>query len=432
LPRRAPQFLTALFAVCALAPGARAQVTATGVTLAWTAPGDDGTSGQASRYDLRWSTAPIVTLADFAQATAVTGLPAPQPAGGPESFAVGGLTPQTSYWFALVTYDESGNGSGLSNTLQVSTLVSSDVIRPAPVALALDAADIASVTVSWTDVGDDSLTGNATAMELRWSTAPITDATWASATVVFGVPQPGAPGTPHQMTIGGLDRTRDLWFAARARDDVNRMSTVASSLQAPHLLDTAPPSSPVGLAASVETGGVHVHWSPNSEPDLAGYRVYRALAALGTYLQLNATPVVPSDFVDAGAPDTLAVWYSVSAVDATGNESARSAPLQVWLRGAGIAAWSVATPYPNPSRVGSPVTLPVAVPPAGPYDAVVEIQDAAGEHVRTLRIANAAPGSYALVWDGRNDAGRATAPGLYRAWLKGGDHRTLARLVRTP
>jgi len=93
---------------------------------------------------------------------------------------------------------------------------------------------------------------------------------------------------------------------------------------------------------------------------------------------------------------------------------------------------SIATPYPNPSRIGSSVTLPIVVPPEGPFDALVEIQDAAGQHVRTLRIANANPGALPLVWDGRNDAGRATVPGLYRAWLHAGDRRVLARLVRTP
>jgi hypothetical protein len=37
-----------------------------------------------------------------------------------------------------------------------------------------------------------------------------------------------------------------------------------------------------------------------------------------------------------------------------------------------------------------------------------------------------------LSWDGRNDAGRATVPGVYRAWLKAGDRRQLVRFVRMP
>lgn len=425
--------LAAALWLVAAAPPLHAQVTETGVTLGWTAVGDDSLTGQAARYDLRWSLAPISSLAQFALATPVSGLASPQPSGTAETAVVTGLTPATTYWFTLRTFDESGNGSALSNLLQVTTLASTDLLRPAPIALSIAATTNTSVTLGWTDVGDDSLTGTATSVEIRWATAPITDANWANATTVFGVPAPGPPGTPHQLLVPGLDRTRDLWFAARAHDDVNRVSTVGSPLLVPHLLDTAPPAAPAGLTATVEPpAGVHVRWAANAEPDLAGYNVYRALASNGSYTRLTSSIVVSNEYVDANTPDTLSVWYEVTAVDATGNESARSAAFRVFLQGAGIAAWDMGAPYPNPSRASGPVTLPFEVPGAGPYDAVVEIQDAAGQHVRSLRLANVSPGPVSLVWDGRNEDGRATVPGVYRAWLRAGDHRVLVRIMRTP
>jgi chitodextrinase len=412
---------------------ALAQVTQTSVTLAWTAPGDDSLTGQATRYDVRWSLTPITSVNDFALATAVAGVPSPQSAGASESVTVSGLTPQTTYWFAVRTMDEVGNTSGLSNPLSATTLVSTDLVRPAPVPLALDATTSSSATVSWNDVGDDSLTGVASAVEIRWATVPITEGNWAAATAVFGVPQPGAPGTHHQLAVPGLDRTRDLWFAARARDKVNHVSALAPALLVPHLLDTAPPATPGGLTTAIESAHhVRVHWAANSEPDLAGYHVYRALAANAPFSRLTTTPVSSNDYLDTTAPDSLSAWYSVSAVDATGNESARSAASHVFLQGAGIAAWSVTVPFPNPSHAGGPVTIPLEVPGAGPYDATVEIQDAAGQHVRTLQAANLTPGPFALVWDGRNDSGRDTVPGVYRAWLHAGDRRQLVRFVRTP
>lgn len=415
-----------------LTSAAFAQLAPTSVTLAWTAPGDDGSVGQASRYDLRRSVTPITNLSDFAQATAVTGTSLPQPAGSSESVTVAGLTPETRYWFALRTLDEAGNLSGLSNVISATTLASSDTVRPAPLVLSLVGTTTTSATLSWTDVGDDSLTGTATAVEIRWATTAITEANWSAATVVFGVPQPGPPGTPQQFTVAGLDRTRDLWFAARARDDVNRVSALPPSLFVARLLDTAPPSAPDGLAATLESGGVRLRWSANSEPDLAGYHVYRAFAAAGPFSRLTTAATSTNGYLDAGPPDTLSVWYAVSAVDATSNESARSASLRVYLRGGGITAWNLSVPFPNPSRAGGPVSLPIEVPAAGPYDAVVEIQDGAGQHVRTLRVANASPGAIALVWDGMNDAGHATVPGVYRAWLRAGEDRQLVRFVRTP
>jgi len=433
-PRALPLALALVVAPLALhAAVARAQVTETSVALTWTATGDDSLVGQAARYDLRWSRSPIVTPSDFAAATPVTGLPVPAPAGAVESATVTGLTPETAYWFALVAFDEAGNASALSNIATATTIASSDVIRPAPVDLAFAGSGPNSVTVSWTDAGDDSLTGTATATEIRWATSPITEADWATAHVVSGVPTPGAPGTPHQLTIGGLDRSRDLWFAARARDDVNRESGILGSLLVQHLLDTAPPATPGGLAGRLESpGAVQLDWSANAEPDLAGYHVYRALSANGTAARLTTSPLSANQYRDSSVPDTAAAWYAVTAVDATGNESARTPFVRVFLTGAGIASWDIATPYPNPSPVGSGVSIPLSIPAAGPGEATVEIQDAAGQHVRTLRVAGVAPGPFVLAWDGRNEAGRATAPGVYRLWLRAGDVRRLVRVLRTP
>jgi chitodextrinase len=403
------------------------------VTLAWTAPGDDSLAGRATRYDLRWSTSPITSLAQFALATPVNGLATPKAAGSPESATVSGLVPSTTYWFSLRTFDEVGNGSDLSNLVQSTTAASTDVDRPARIPLALESSTNTSVTLTWTDVGDDSLSGVATEVEVRWSTAPIDETSWDQATPVYGEPVPGPAGTPQQFVVNGLDRTRDLWFAARARDDVNRVSAVDSPLLVVHVLDAAPPATPTGTTAAVESGvNVRVRWSANTEPDLSGYLVYRALAAGGFYTRLTASPIATTDYLDAPAPDTLAVWYAVSAVDASGNESARTAPVRVYMRGGGIEAWAASTPYPNPSPVGTVVTLPLSVPAAGPYDAVVEIEDGAGQHVRTLRVTGATPGAYALAWDGRNDAGRVCAPGVYRAWLRAAGQAKLVKMLRTP
>jgi len=91
------------------------------VRLSWTAPGDDALSGQATAYDLRYSGAPLLTDAAFAQATVVVGLPMPGAASTSESFDVTGLSDTTSYYFALKTVDELPNESGLSNSPGATT-----------------------------------------------------------------------------------------------------------------------------------------------------------------------------------------------------------------------------------------------------------------------------------------------------------------------
>ena len=95
---------------------ADAATTAASVALQWTAPGDDNRIGRATRYDLRYSLTPI-TAANFAQATAVSGLPVPKTVGSLETFTVTGLVSGRSYYFAIKTVDDVGNWSLISNVL---------------------------------------------------------------------------------------------------------------------------------------------------------------------------------------------------------------------------------------------------------------------------------------------------------------------------
>ncbi len=101
-----------------------ATMTDNSITLEWTAPGDDGSVGTASAYDLRYSTDPGPGF-DFASATQVSGLDAPSVAGSAEQMTVTGLDQETTYRFALITRDEAGNESPVSNIPSATTTNSS-------------------------------------------------------------------------------------------------------------------------------------------------------------------------------------------------------------------------------------------------------------------------------------------------------------------
>ena len=86
-------------------------------------------------------------------------------------------------------------------------------------------------------------------------------------------------------------------------------------------VDTTPPAIPTGLAATAGTGSVTLTWSPNAESDLAGYRVYRNGAAS----PLNSTLLTGASYADSALTNGITYSYAVTAVDTSGNESARSA-----------------------------------------------------------------------------------------------------------
>ena len=83
--------------------------TASTITVGWKAVGDDGMLGEASRYDLRYSTSPIVSDADFEAATPVKQVTTAFPVGTNDSAKISGLVPNTTYYVALVVKDNVGN-----------------------------------------------------------------------------------------------------------------------------------------------------------------------------------------------------------------------------------------------------------------------------------------------------------------------------------
>jgi pectin methylesterase-like acyl-CoA thioesterase/lysophospholipase L1-like esterase len=85
--------------------------------------------------------------------------------------------------------------------------------------------------------------------------------------------------------------------------------------------DTTAPAAPALLTGTPGAGTVELDWADSAEPDLAGYRVYRAVSASGPWAQLTGTTLTGSSFTDTTMAIGSASWYRVTALDTTGNES---------------------------------------------------------------------------------------------------------------
>lgn len=100
-------------------------------------------------------------------------------------------------------------------------------------------------------------------------------------------------------------------------------------------VDTFPPARPEGVVAAVLPGAnegslqVDLSWSINAETDLAGYRVYRSEQE-GTKGEAITPDLLPTPAVrDTSVKPGRRYWYTVTAVDRAGNESAASQPVAV-------------------------------------------------------------------------------------------------------
>lgn len=91
--------------------------------------------------------------------------------------------------------------------------------------------------------------------------------------------------------------------------------------------DSFPPAAPSGVqavySAVPERPFIDITWTPNTEPDLAGYNVYRHTGNEPP-VKINTELVKTPRFADPGIQTGMKYFYLVSAVDLRGNESGRS------------------------------------------------------------------------------------------------------------
>jgi formylglycine-generating enzyme required for sulfatase activity len=204
----------------------------TSVTLSWTATGDDGPSGRASRYDLRYIASAFWTWDEMVP---VRGLPTPRVAAQRDTFTVTHLWPGTTYHFVLKVGDEIPNWSGLSNQVAVDPEVPPDPVTD----LAVERVTRTGLVLRWTATGDDGTRGTATRYDLRNAT----DSTvpWEQMTAVARVPDPQPSGELESMTVTGLPLDSDYYFRLRVVDDVGLWSSL-SNVAHGRTLDLLPPN----------------------------------------------------------------------------------------------------------------------------------------------------------------------------------------------
>ncbi|MEV6053845.1 PA14 domain-containing protein [Streptomyces sp. NPDC052107] len=156
-----------------------------------------------------------------------------------------------------------------------------------------------------------------------------------------GTSYPGRPlatttsTTYTDTTLPKNDAT--YYYEVRAYDKAGNESAGTAD-QGVTTVDTTPPAAPAGAGGwSMDpVREVTLSWSQNTEPDLAGYRVYRSTTwpvTAGPENQLGGDTLLHSTWWTDRPPQTGDYYYyAVTAVDTAGNESAPSAVWQYYTR----------------------------------------------------------------------------------------------------
>jgi hypothetical protein len=115
-----------------------------------------------------------------------------------------------------------------------------------------------------------------------------------------------------------------LWEGAGKKGEVEGDDSPVVSVFAN---DTFPPAAPVGLQAVAsglaEQRFIDLTWTPNAEPDLAGYNVYRHEGSEAP-VRINSGLIKTPSFRDTNVQPEVKYFYSVSASDLRNNESVKS------------------------------------------------------------------------------------------------------------
>jgi hypothetical protein len=203
-------------------------------------------------------------------------------------------------------------------------------------------------------------------------------------------------------------------FAVAAHDQYDHYVAFLSNVVAGYSVDNLAPPAPLFLTAQRVGPDVQLKWGGVRVPDLRDYSVFRATSAgvqpvPGNFLSSEEDTIL----VDANAP-TTPLYYVVAALDVHGNQSVPSNEANVG-GASGIGETPAVTQLtlrpntPNPFsietrfRVGLPVRTEVTV----------EIYDVAGRRVAVRRLSPIDAGWHDVAFDGRDDAGRLLASGVY-------------------
>lgn len=233
--------------------------------------------------------------------------------------------PQANLTYAVEVLNHNGRGAGQSNRVHVPAIRT----LPAPADLAVDLNEDGAL-VTWTSAGEPRDRSGA---QFRYRIYR-RDETNGKETVAGEVPA-GAAGRAEFLDAIEWEKTylyrvTSVSIVARGGGEAQVEGNDSPAVRVvAH--DVFPPAVPAGLQAVYSGEGqepfIDLIWAPVTSADLAGYNVYRSEAGASSAaaaVRLNSDPVKTPSYRDSAVMPGKSYVYSVSAVDARGNESAKS------------------------------------------------------------------------------------------------------------
>ncbi|MEW6556691.1 MAG: gliding motility-associated C-terminal domain-containing protein [Elusimicrobiota bacterium] len=287
------------------------------IKLQWTAPGDDGTTGNLTgTFRIRYAPQ-IITAANFeTTGTEITVSTSSVIPCSQQSYLIQGLQSDTAYWFAIKTVDDQTNTAVWNSYQDVSgvnvraSTVTVDSKQPEFVSLSIGQVGFTSVELKWFAPSEnaprtpqlpfDNLTNGyydirfstsgSIPDNVAWNSIPSSNRRVISTTTVIGDAQ--------SYTVTGLKDDTTWWFCLRSIDDAGLISAYSNSPQA-FTLDATPPAQVSNFAAqplyAPNGREIQLTWTNPTDADYQGTLIVYSTGTPPTF-----TPVAEINYSTGG------------------------------------------------------------------------------------------------------------------------------------
>lgn len=388
------------------------ETTSSSATLNWTAPGDDGYLGIATRYDIRMSLSPI-NGENWPQAAQIEGEAAPLPGGQADSFVVQNLLPNTVYYFAMRTSDEVGNWSEISNIVSKQTAATN--LAPMTITdLTVDDYGDYNVDLGWTV--PDNGSGGPVGYQIRYSNELITSENWDNTILLASPPTPATPGSRQTFSVTGLGSGTEYYFAMRTVDGSSQLSDISNLVV---VQTTGEPTIVTDLQASTGDNDGEITLSWNAPAD-GYYRIKYTQDTTGSsvwaYIDSLSETAGRQNYVITGLQPADSYWVAIQLYNGDGTLAPIS-EIVVAEAGFGFSAGDDQNPeifelsqnFPNPFNPTTNINYTI-----GKREHVqILILNILGQITNRLVDEIQDAGEHTVIWDGLDLDGKPVATGVY-------------------
>ncbi len=367
------------------------------------------------------------------------------------SVTIGSLANGSAYSYWVSATDHNGNEGDTSSAVHI---VPADVTAPTAIEDLVAKADADTVYLDWTTPDESGFTWSSS-YDIRYSSAPITDATFAAATAVHDsvmVPV-GAEGSAAatEVYLTAAAAGSEYFFAIKTTDEADNVSTLSNVASTDY---TAPDS--VGDLAltgpttpTTATDVLTLSWTaPGDDGDVGtatsyevriAYSVKELDWASATGLDVAVTPAAAGTaesvtFDPATRTDIYPMYdmaIALIAIDDNGNESAVSnvavwSPVSSIADGRGIpTAYGITQNYPNPFNPSTRIEF--ALPEQA--NVVLKVYNLLGQEVKELVMGEYTAGYHTVTWNATDNASNKVPSGVYFYRITAGSFSKTTKMV---